>query len=252
MSSLIEFAAILTVLGGLCLYKGFKLHRQAKLIRDTPTSNIRSMSVGPVEVTGTAQADAQNTIEAPVSGKESVYTYYKVEERRKTNDRRKWVTIAEGCEGGSFYIDDGTGRVWVDPTDELEVDASEENTAETRTKTADRDSLERFIERCPGLSAQEGGWLLSSSKTRRFKEEIIRPGDETYLFGTATRRQDDPEQDYESELKVSEGPRGMFFVSDQSIEELLDERMTWYKVYILGGALGVALGVGTILNLLVV
>ena len=64
------------ILGGLALFgAGFRAWRRLRLIEDTPTSRVRSMALGRVELAGSAVGKAD--LEAPFTGTPCVYYRYR-------------------------------------------------------------------------------------------------------------------------------------------------------------------------------
>ncbi|MDY6778575.1 MAG: hypothetical protein SVU32_07960, partial [Candidatus Nanohaloarchaea archaeon] len=117
------YSAIFFILGLEAVVFGFRGLWEKQLIKNTPTSKVRSLAMGLVEVNGTAEP-AQDTVPSPVTGTPCLFYKYEVEERRKMDD--DWNTVAEDTGGTSFLLDDGTGKVLIDPRDaELEVDRDE-------------------------------------------------------------------------------------------------------------------------------
>ena len=65
--------ALATLLGGLCpVWFGLRRWRQRTLIRDTPTEQAQSLSVGPSGAAGTAAPTPNGPMSAPFSSKDCV------------------------------------------------------------------------------------------------------------------------------------------------------------------------------------
>src|SRR3990167_4562284 len=77
-------------------FKSFTWFRQKKLIENTPTSKIRSMSMGPVEIFGGVSPSEYGVIKSPLTGNDCVYYRYSVEEYRSSGKHGSWVTIKKG------------------------------------------------------------------------------------------------------------------------------------------------------------
>ena len=103
------------VLGGMYLfYRGFRLLQRKRLILNTPASKIRSASMGLVEISGSATGPY--VINSPL--KQTTCYYYRTvawqyKQRGKDSD---WVKVAEETLHVPFYMDDGSGRLLVDPS----------------------------------------------------------------------------------------------------------------------------------------
>ena len=93
---------------------GFTRLRRKRLIENIPTSTVRGMAMGLVELIGKARR--LKTLRGPLSGFDCVAYRYLVERYEQRGKSGSWVTIAQGdsfyC---PFWIDDGTGKVLVAP-----------------------------------------------------------------------------------------------------------------------------------------
>jgi hypothetical protein len=108
-------------------YSGFKWWRWARLIEDTPTSRIRSAAQGYVEIQGLARLMGGEPIVAPLSRRTCVWWSYRVEERVRDGNRRRWRQVASAVSEHIFLIEDDSGACVVDP-DGAEVLPSVRNT----------------------------------------------------------------------------------------------------------------------------
>jgi hypothetical protein len=94
-------------------FRGFRLLQRKRLIMNTPSSKIRSASMGLVEVSGLAVGPY--TLPAPITGV-ACYFYRTLAWQWKQNGKSSsWVKAAEESMHVPFYLDDNTGRVLVDP-----------------------------------------------------------------------------------------------------------------------------------------
>lgn len=142
-----------------------------------PTSKVKDVFVGFVELNGKAESGADGPIIAPLSRRECVWTSREVEELRRGNkNRRYWETIIEERCDRPFYLSDETGRVLIDPTG-AEIDA--EILFEEEIDARDP----RFF---------SGGKMLrrDSCKVRRFVERGVPLDSKVYVLGK-TRIDDD-------------------------------------------------------------
>src|SRR5688572_17548643 len=121
MNDLFFWAMVGTAFGIGSFFYGFKQLRKKRLIENTPTSKVRSMALGLVEVHGKSLAISPLT--APFSQMPCVYYRYQVEELRRGNKRAHWVTIHSGDSlNAPFYLQDETGQVLVNPqASEVEI-----------------------------------------------------------------------------------------------------------------------------------
>ena len=106
--------ALLGAFAGIYLfYRGFRILQRKRLIMDTPTSKVRSASLGLVELNGLAVGPY--TITAPITAV-PCYHYrtmaWRWERRGKSSE---WVKVADESRHVGFYLDDNTGKVLVNP-----------------------------------------------------------------------------------------------------------------------------------------
>lgn len=108
------FAAILgEILGISFFFKGFRTLRQKRIIQNVPTSTIRAIPIGEVEIKG--KSKAKYPLKTPLSSLPCVFFKYIEEEFRKVGKTYKWVKILETQSDYPFYIYDDTGTIIVNP-----------------------------------------------------------------------------------------------------------------------------------------
>ena len=158
---------IVGILAGIYFFfRGFYILWRKRLIQDTPTSKIRSLAVGFLEITG--QTIADYLLVTPYSAAPCVF-YHAIMERLKSTSRnnRYWVKESDYKSDVPFYLQDDTGCVVIDPAG-----------AETKLPL-------RYCKR-------EGNI--------RYKEYYIKESEFIYVLGTAKK----PESPYDREQKEME------------------------------------------------
>ncbi|HZR65396.1 MAG TPA: hypothetical protein VFA85_09630 [Terriglobales bacterium] len=108
-------------------YRGFRLLQRRRLILNTPSSKIRSASMGLVEISGLATGP--HVIPSPLKQLDCFYYRSIAWEWRREGKNSRWVKIGEEKFHLPFYIDDGTGTVLIGPTGaemDLQCDFREE------------------------------------------------------------------------------------------------------------------------------
>ena len=103
---------------GLCaglylFFNGFCLLQRRRLILDTPVSKIRSASLGMVELSGLAVGPY--TMAAPITERPCYYYRTVIWEWKRQGRSSQWVKVAGECVHVSFFLDDNTDKVMVDP-----------------------------------------------------------------------------------------------------------------------------------------
>lgn len=155
-------------IGIFLFFRGFPHLKRKRLIQNTPTSTIRGAALGAVEVSGTVVGPY--TLISPLS--ESDCFYYHAVARSTGEEEKK---VAEEVLYAPFFLDDGTGRLMVDPRGaEMELRPSVDE--EYSPATGDAFTRHFLVRRG-----------LSSSLPATLQEYYIRPGD--HLFVLATLRE---------------------------------------------------------------
>jgi hypothetical protein len=245
---MLAFAGMLLVYGlviclvgvGLFIF-GFYFYKKKRLIEDIPTSKIRSLTMGLVEVYGQVVSIPEHLLTSPFTEKDCVYYRYTVEEYRSTGKSAHWVTIKKGEERRVFYLQDETGMVLIDPTD-ASIEAARDFECKSGLGDDPPDMVMRFL--AANNIAYEG--LLGMNKTMRFRESILVPTESVYIMGCAD------ENTYEdavlnqgiSHTMIRKGRQEkMFFISDKKERDILRE-FTWKTVGgVVGGFLCIVIGV---------
>ncbi|MBD3387899.1 MAG: hypothetical protein GF416_02520 [Candidatus Altiarchaeales archaeon] len=175
------YFGVAVVIGGLLLfYRGFRWFRENQLIHNTPTSKVRSMAMGRVELYGTIESCPKKEVKTPFSGLPCVWCKWVVEERRSYGDDKKWTKVKEGVLNGLFYLRDETGKVMVYPKN-ADVDVPQFREYSNRMFGSLPQGALSFLE---GRGLKTSG-LFGSDRTFRLTEYFLMPGDEVYVLGTA-------------------------------------------------------------------
>ena len=155
------------LLGALGFSYGFSVLGEKRLIENIPTSRIRSLAMGLVEVAGQARPKA--LLKSPVTGTGCAFYRYKIEKYVRSGRSSHWEVVDQGCSTNYFYVDDGTGKILVDPVE------AELHLAKDYEYTGSDLSL--------GVSSIFG---LGGNK-KRYTEWYILPGDTVYAMGTVKK-----------------------------------------------------------------
>jgi Zn-finger nucleic acid-binding protein len=218
---------------GLFVY-GWMLHLRKRLIESIPTSTIRALAMGLVEISGHAQP-VESLLSSPFSALPCVFYAYTVEERVGSGKQRRWKTIAKGTSEQPFFVSDATGRVLVVPLG-AELILPDERISRSSwlgelppTTIAGLDRL--------GISTAR--WM--GSKTLRCRESFILPEEQVYVLGTAHEHLGVSESlENPSRLYIGSSQDHEFIISDRSEKELLS-RLRW-QVWTYGAG-GLALAI---------
>ncbi len=112
MTKGVSTGALSGLLSAVFFMSGFRLLRIKRLIQNTPTSKIRSIAMGLVEIHGNARR--QYALFSPMTNIACIY--YRLTRYRR-NRKDDWVVSSITSSGHvPFWVEDETGRVSVDPT----------------------------------------------------------------------------------------------------------------------------------------
>ena len=212
---------------GLTLY-GFVINNRKRLIESIPTSPVRSLAVGLVEVSGRAQAE-RALLRAPFSGMPCVLFSYSVEERRTSGKETRWETIAKSTSEEPFYVRDETGKVLVVPFDARLMLPDTRTTRTNWSGTLPEATIVGLLK----LGIAVDGWF--GEKTIRCSETFILPEERVYVMGTAQEHKgaiDSAEN--AARLYIGSSQDNEFIISDRSEKELLS-RLQWQVWMSIGG-----------------
>ena len=113
-SARVEFwAAIGAVFGAFLFFRGFSMLGIKRLILNTPSSKIRSASMGLVEITGMAKGP--QTIPAGITGEPCFYYRAMAWQLKQSGRSRQWMKVADESRYIPFFVEDPTGRMLVNP-----------------------------------------------------------------------------------------------------------------------------------------
>ncbi len=150
------------VLAVLSFAYGFYHLRIKRKIENTPTSRIRSVAMGMVEVKG--KALRKYALVAPMSHTPCVY-YRLTRYRKDKNDRWQAISVSSS-DNASFFLEDDTGRIEINP-------------AGGRVRAGTRHE---------GFPGQVGLTRFDSDQTEKWQEEIVVEGTLLYVLGFASSK----------------------------------------------------------------
>jgi hypothetical protein len=172
---------LLLVLIGIVLFAvGLYFYKKKQVIADTPTSKIRSLAMGLVEIFGQVIPIKEHVFKSPFTDKDCVYYQYIIDEYRSSGKSSHWVTVKKEEQRDLFYLKDETGMVLIDPTD-AQIEARKDFECQSGLGKDPPEQVIRFLS-AKNLS-HEG--FLGMNKTMRYQETIIAPDDSLYIMGTA-------------------------------------------------------------------
>ena len=215
--------------GGLGLaFYGLIVNHRKSLIESIPTSPIRSLAVGLVEVSGRAKPE-RDLLRAPFSGMPCVFFSYTVEERRESRNGTRWETIAQGTSEAPFFVQDHTGRVLIVPFNAQLMLPENRTTRSNWLGTLPHETIRGLL----GLGVSVDGWF--GDKSIRCSEASILQEETVYVLGTAQENKGAADStENPARLYIGSSRDHEFIISDRSEKELLS-RLRWQVFACLGG-----------------
>ena len=188
------------------LYAGWLLLRRALVMRRMPLTPVSHISEGPVKVYGTVSA-AGGTLTSPLSNRSCVYYQYSIQECK--GDSSDYMTVKSDRSKLCFYLDDGTGRVLVNP-EYAQMDLSPDYRFQSGLF---KDPPANVMEILSESRIKHDGFM-GLNKGMKFFEYCIEPGSKLYVIGTA--RPDPGGRGYSSGRDYSIGyeKKNVFYISD--------------------------------------
>ncbi|MBX0287376.1 GIDE domain-containing protein [Haloarcula salinisoli] len=219
----------LAVGGYFCYTGGRRLQTVFHILRNDPLP-VRDLHGhrGPVEIEGRAVEGDAGTVEAPFTGSRCLAYTYEVEELRQSGKTQSWKTLDTGMGGVDFVVDDGTGRVVVNP-DGADIHLESHSvTIPPNTELPER--IAQYVAENENVDPQDRVIDLKITQfevgnNQRFTERRLDVGETVYVYGQATRG---PSAEWGSNLVdalVGDGAGTPVFVISDT-----DERGTAWRI----------------------
>jgi len=171
------FATLAAGFGPVMFLRGLRDLRMKRLIENTPTSKIRSLAMGFVEVRG--KTEGRSSVSSPFSNRASVFC--EVDVSVSSGRRDSWSVVHRACSSRPFFVRDETGLAMIDPRG-----------AQCRTGNEVTEVVAGFFPPEPYRTfltehATYRRWFWTFSRLR-FRERAIEEGVDVYVLGTAEPR----------------------------------------------------------------
>ena len=223
------------VTGIVLFWNGIKLLKQKRLIENIPTSKIRSLAMGLVEIYGEVVPAYKEILKSPFSNKDCVYYSYTIDEYRSSGKSSRWVNVKKDSQGQPFYLKDDTGGVLIDSKG-AKINISRDFEFKTGFGRKTPDTVINFL-KSNGMSNKT---LFGFDKTMRYREYFIAPKDKLYIMGTAADNpfvEDGTAKNNIDDIMIQKGKNEkIYYISDKPENALLKE-VKWKMLgCIFGGA----------------
>jgi len=234
---------IFTIFGIVLFFFGLYIFRFKRLIENIPTSKIRSIAMGLVEIFGQAVASKNNILKSPFTNNDCVYYKYNIDEYRSTGKSAHWVTIKKGEERRLFYLKDETGHVLINPQ-KAKISIKRDNCFHSGLGKDPPENVKSFL-RFKNVAYE--GFLFGINKKMRYIESYIAVGDNVYIMGTAADNPFVEEASAETgvdDIVIQKGKHDkLFYITDRSETKLLKNLNAQMYVLIGLGLLFISIGV---------
>jgi hypothetical protein len=151
----------------------WRAFRAARIIAANPPRAIGELRAGPTEVKGVLHGEAQ--VQAVLSQRNCLYSRLLIEQYR----RNRWEPVLERREVTGVWLDDGSGRVWVNPR-EAQVIVSSPRRVQVGIFEVPSPELTQLLERLNEQPEILGPFV-------RWREEVLEDGDVLHAVGAARR-----------------------------------------------------------------
>ena len=164
-----------------------------KRILATATSPISQAMGGPVEIKGNIVPSEKGLVEAPLSGRQAVWTRVTVEQYRSGSDGNPGGSsiVLNEVNGRPFFVDDKSGEVARIIPDDANVVLDQQSIGNSGQFHDPPPGFEEFLS-MRGLSSKG---FFGFNKTMSFYEELLTPGDALYARGLSRREQGRPDSE---------------------------------------------------------
>lgn len=224
------------VAGLFLMWRGFHWFKRKRLIEDIPTSKIRGIAMGLVEIKGKALPAVKQIRKSPLSGKKCVYYKYIVEKLVGSGKSRRWVNVSSGRSPEPFYLEDETGKVMVEPK-YAELHIPKSYTSKSKWGKDPEPIVKNFLK---AEKIRFEGKLFGMNYTMRYTEWIITPKMNLYVMGAAAKN---PHVEGGTAVKsvenimIKKGPDRILMISNKKEKQVLNTLKLKSFGYMAGGFL---------------
>ena len=190
---LLFLGAGLVLVGMILVLSNLRNVARRKRILATATSPISQAMGGPIEIKGNIVPSEKGLVEAPLSGRQAVWTRVTVEQYRSGSDGNPGGSsiVLNEVNGRPFFVDDNSGEVARIIPDGANVVLDQQSIGNSGQFHDPPPGFEEFLS-MRGLSSKG---FFGFNKTMSFYEELLTPGDALYARGPSRREQGRPNRE---------------------------------------------------------
>ena len=206
MDTLLDFLNdnLMTILGGAgggfigLLVSWREFSKIFRMVR-TSTGEIASLPADEqAEVAG--KADGAASLQSPITKTPCVLWQVEVSERRSSGKNSHWVVVYRNSSTEPFDVYDGTGRLRVHPSPQMELHLRDDMNKSSGLFY----SLDEQTQTALNEMGVDTKGFLNLNKAMRIRERYIESGDQVYLLGKTSLNSGARAMDSESPLIVSD------------------------------------------------
>lgn len=208
----IVFGAVFVLIGAGLGWAGAKKFGEAYRIHRNEPVSVREASreTGVDEFEGVVRPVDGEVFDAPFSGAPAVLSTYEVERRERRSgssrsSRNRWRTETTGTIRRPFLVEDETGAVLVDP-EGAAVDPADEP-VEERTGGSLPEAVRLRLSTLTDELDLADVLAQEKSRTRRYSEGHIGPGDEVHVYGTQVAERTPERRDVDARVESAPDER---------------------------------------------
>ncbi len=242
------FSLIGIIMGSILFIYGFIWLKQKRIIQDLPTSKIRSMALGLVEVKGKVQPFEKELLKSPFTNQDCVYYKYIIEKKVKSKKYSTWITLKTEKGMQNFYLADETGKVLVNPQG-ASFDLKTKNFCYSSFLKEPPSNIKNFLKE-NNIRYKD---FFGINYNMRYKEYYIQPNESLYIIGTAVDNPYIKEATAiknEQDLMIAKGSyyKKFYLISDKPEKKLIKNLKLKSISSIIFGAGLIILFIGTFLK----
>jgi hypothetical protein len=185
---LLFLGAGLVGMGMILVLSNLRNVARRKRILATATSPISQAMGGPIEIKGNIVPSEKGLVEAPLSGRQAVWTRVTVTQFTGSGNTGSSPTVLNEVNGRPFLVDDSSGEVARIIPDGANVVLDQQSVGNSGQFHDAPPGFEEFLS-ARGLSSKS---FFGLNKTMSFYEELLTPDDTLYARGPSRRDQGEP------------------------------------------------------------
>lgn len=245
VNNFVFLGGVITLAGIFVIYSAKKVYRRNRLILDTPTSKVRSIAMGKVELYGTALPYEGKLMKTPFGMMDCLWCEWSitvVPEEMAYVGTGDQAYRASGVIDGLFWLQDNTGKVLV-YTKGADIEARYRR----ETRRGFDESVKAFLqEKGKKLPIVEN--LVPAVYEAIISESYLAPNEKVYVLGTAKKNplKHKEEGDQEEDIIIT-SDKDIFYISTKPYNKIHEYAKGGLLVFLVIGSALIVAGVALII-----